>query len=600
MSAGRRLLGIVTDGSAPGLMKYGLHRELPSSSEDEDFNPSMCSNSSDSDYNKNGKLKSTRKSKKRRISSSSNKSSSESTAILSDDETSKQSTSKKPHKRKFTNERAEKTNPHKKKNENNKVSKKPRQKSRKFGDVIDYSKDDSEDDDYVPEGSPIKKKEKKVRSKDFASPKAFASETYKNYDPLKAREDTWASLPAEILSQIFHTLSKTDCKGVQHVIRCSAVCKWWNNVAKQPMSWDYADLAFIGGSSKANDDLLASLCESMFTNLKELKLTGWKKLTDIGLLNVASNCHKLESLNIAHCQKTSVSKISGNSLIPVAENCVLKNIDFSNLRIGTNYSKTALKLFEICGENLTHINFSGNLAFGSIILSSILRTCTSLLTLDVSNTAIRGICFDTLQSSLPKLQELYLANLQLEPKPLKDKTNKNGFTYLTICSLATTNNSRWLTDEIFIKLLQSSTHLKILDIRGQVLSEAAYEIPSTSLERLYMSRCKVTNKKISDIISRKWSNTLWDLDLSWVEPVGIPFDRFMEQLLKPPNCCNKISHLNIVGTAVTDSVVKLIVKVCSKLTYLDLTSCRGVQRGIKRKHEHGESIIKLKEFYNNI
>lgn len=36
---GRRVIGVVTDAAAPGLMLYGLHRQLASDTDDTDYEP---------------------------------------------------------------------------------------------------------------------------------------------------------------------------------------------------------------------------------------------------------------------------------------------------------------------------------------------------------------------------------------------------------------------------------------------------------------------------------------------------------------------------------------------------------------------------------
>ena len=389
----------------------------------------------------------------------------------------------------------------------------------------------------------------------------------------------------------------TDRKGTQYICRCGQVCKHWFHIVSQPLAWKIVDLSYIAGYGKANDNLLRKLTKKLFQEVKELNLSGWVDLTDRGLERVAKYCPKLERLNISNCQKKYIGKVSAASLLPLAENCsALKRVNFSNLRITSHYVKTALKFIEVRGVSLTHINFSGNIAFGSLVLTAIIEHCKELVVLDVSNTSVRNICFETMQVSCPKLQELYLANLQLEPKRVKG-TEGPGFKDLRVLSCGKVGVYGWMTDALLLTILKKSPDLVTLDIRGNsAITNVGLKDLSASVERLYLSRCHLS-LNVAETICRKWCQTVWDLDLSWVEAHGTQFDMLIDFLMNSAEPCSNITHLNLTGTAISDSSVKNVVVVCVGLQALDLTSCRGVSRGIKRFHDGSKAINNLRKFY---
>ena len=122
------------------------------------------------------------------------------------------------------------------------------------------------------------------------------------------KSDTWADLPVEILSRIFSLITETDEKGARFVARCASVCTWWKDVVMQPSSWAVANLAFVAGYEKSNDQLLSKLCRTLFASVTEINLSGWTQLTTDGVKSIAHCCPRLESINFSHCQKKLCQK----------------------------------------------------------------------------------------------------------------------------------------------------------------------------------------------------------------------------------------------------------------------------------------------------
>lgn len=549
----------------PGLMIYDLHRNLSSDTDDTDYEPGV--------EKKEVSWKSgiaTRKKKKKQISSSSTDS----------------TTDEEPVKRKQVKKRKVSTL--------NKRKPRVRRKIRRFGDIERYSQQmsDSSDSDFdpSPDGNSKPNRTKKKEKQLLEAP----LEVVEVVHPCPPSDQTWSILPSEILTKIFRYVCDGESKGVKYVCSCAQVCRHWNNTVVQPVSWRNADLAFMGGNEHAKNCLLDELVKTKFRDLESLSLSGWLYLTNVGIESIADHCSRLRSLNISHCQKKSIAKISGSSLVLLAEKCSLERINISNLRIPTAYAKSVINVIEICREKLTHLNFSGNIGLGSAVLTMIIKHCCELKSLDVSNTSVRSVSFSDFQDSCPKLEELYLANLFIEPK--NSKHAKCGFKQMIVCSVAKRGAMSWLTDSILVNMLQESKLLTILDMRGNSnISQKGLELSSDRLERLYMSKCSLNEIMIKTICER-WNKTLWDVDFSWTDIYDANFDDLIACLLTGLNVCTQIAHFDVSGTSISDSGVKIIVMVCHKLRSLNLTSCRGVSRGIKRHHVGIKQINKLRRF----
>ena len=447
---------------------------------------------------------------------------------------------------------------------------------------------DSSDSDYIVEAKRvIGEQPPKITKKKFT----FAKHSHPPCD------DTWSSLPVEVLSHIFSYVIILE-KGVRCLCRCAQVCQNWYVIGNQAISWQgIVDLSSCGGKKVANDKLLAKLCNTKLKDVKGLNLCGWVHLTKVGVQSMADNCHKLEYLSISNSQE-KVSIITADNIISLAKNTNLEYVNFASLHVNICHIITLIKL---CGDRLTHLNFSENVSVGSAVITSICENCPRLKVLNVSATSIRSICFLSLQRSCNKLEELYLANLALEVKASKnndnDKIDNLGFPHLKVLSVAKSNVFNWFTNKVIQMLLRTSHDLSILDIRGnRGITEDGLRIPSNKVERLFISQTKITLNTIQ-MICFKWNDILWDLDLSWTDASGTQFDGLISHLIGSNEPCKKLINLNLAGTSVTDTAVKSILITCLALECLDLTSCRGITRGNKRFHDGAEAIQNLRKSY---
>lgn len=479
-----------------------------------------------------------------------------------------------------------------------------------------FSSDDSDDSDYTGEetsttttakkrkspsepGGKRRKRRKKSKFKVPDEKKKRAPKKSFPKHPCRPHRNTWASLPSEVLINIFNHLVIMD-KGARFLTRCTQVCSHWSDVASQSISWQgTVDFSFMCGNKRGTDELLEKLCSTKLVEIKGIDLRGWTFISKKGISSVAKHCQKLEYFNLSHC-KSRNPKITAENIIEISTNLPLRDVNLSSTNIlGGNL----LTMINLCGKNLKNIDFSENISLFSSIFSGIYKHCANLEVLNLSNTSVRSICFITLQKSCPKLQELYLANLDLDIKPSSlnidnGSIDNPGFTDLKILSLAKSSDDGFASysDNLIQMILRSSCELNVLDLRGnRYITEAGLQFPSMKVERLFLSRTKVSTKSII-VISERWHDVLWDLDLSWNDIAEL--DSMINLLLTCDHPCRKLKNINLAGSCITNCGVKTILLTCLDLKWLDLSSCRGVNRGNKRCHDGIKAIEALKNSYD--
>ena len=414
----------------------------------------------------------------------------------------------------------------------------------------------------------------------------------KEFDSSKVVSTEWACLPIELLSRIFCLITATESKGVRYILRCGRVCKHWLGVSRNPASYYDVDLAFVGPDLKENkgQTLLKKLCKNRLQNVRKLSLSGWCKLNDEGLQYVVKHCSQLEMLDISSCQK-NMSKIKPNTIIELSEKCTeLRDLNVANLRFNS-YANTWDQFLGIRGQSLTNLNFSGNVAFSNATFKAITGNCPQLKVLDCSNTALRSLSVFKFQNACPLLEELYLANVCIEVKDRpKDIEKCPGFANLRLASFATQDFNYWVTDPTLCSFLKNSSNLKTLDVRG---AESLRELEVAtqcvdSLERLYISGVPI-NTDIVAAISERWSKSLWDLDISKVTLAHLLFegDALGTEL------CSNLLHLDVSHTHINSDDVLYVLEKFTSLESLDLSGCRHMVRGFKRRYSGRIELDKL-------
>ncbi|RXN34434.1 F-box LRR-repeat 6 [Labeo rohita] len=173
----------------------------------------------------------------------------------------------------------------------------------------------------------------------------------------------------------------------------------------------------------------------------------------------------------------------------------------------------------------------------------------------------------------------------------------SGFPMLEELCIATSSHS-FMTDSDLNNVLHGSPHLRVLDLRGgsRITATGLYALPCERLECLYWglyfnSNTMVASKKGIHMLAHKWSGTLRELDLA-----NQPFSEEDMEIamghLAHGAGVDLFRSLNLSGTKITSSALRLLISQSPALKYLNLSSCRYLPRGLKRVY-HGQEDIQL-------
>lgn len=435
-----------------------------------------------------------------------------------------------------------------------------------------------------------KKKAKLVSStdnKDIHATTEELNQTMNNTSVSTCISSGWTELiPTEILISIFQNVIKSiSGSSVPFLCKMSRVCRRWREVAIEPVLWRKVDLS-SSCVIKASSGTIERLAPSRLTAVTELSLLGWEKLTDKGMQTIGKHCKQLQSIVLAQCWSLTSAGVAS-----LADNCgQLKMIDVAFTKIDITGLQHIVKVLGCQLENLSLRNC--NRVQGESILPLIQEHCPNLTSLDLSSTNIRKLCVEKLQAGCPKLKHLFLVNLLLTSTPvcktLINGKKPNGFPELETLGLPCgfigydQRNDRFLD-----RILWASRNLKMLDIRGPntYSHDGLRRLPASSLEQLYFTNsasfCKVA------VIVEKWHHSLEVLDLSQNKTVEDEDMELLKNFGMP-----KLHTLDLNNTNITALGLKSVLNGCPNLTDLNLSSCRGLPRGVKQRHQ-GEAVLKL-------
>ncbi|KAL5288955.1 FBXL6 family protein [Megaselia abdita] len=99
-----------------------------------------------------------------------------------------------------------------------------------------------------------------------------------------------------------------------------------------------------------------------------------------------------------------------------------------------------------------------------------------------------------------------------------------------------------------------------------------------------------------ELIASKWSHSLIELDLAWAN-VQKPVDNALKALAEKGVEC-PISHLNLCGSSVSVEAVREVLIKCPNIKSINLSSCRGLPRGVKRLMSGATELQELREAIN--
>ncbi|GFQ89394.1 hypothetical protein TNCT_386031 [Trichonephila clavata] len=398
-------------------------------------------------------------------------------------------------------------------------------------------------------------------------------------------------LPYEILVKIFLEFLKTESQ-FYLFHKVAKTCLYWSKVCMDASLWHVYDgtLSFQTLQMFCEEGYLKNVETFSFSENKtavtreDLKLiySNLPNVRCINFSNVRNELQRTKCFFISelqnHCLKLNEIIINEQS---TCHNCVLKTSLFNDF-------------IDFRGPKLVSLDFS-NLCVSNVkgLFLIIASSCRNLEHLKVQNLSPESTSkffpIEIMQEGLKKLQVLCLGS------PVILKSNKslktNGFPALEIFTHPSRCNL-YIHDFCFKRLLMKSPNLKILDIRGCMLLtvEALCALPTSNLERLYVSYTKLyTSLNFMEVL-RKWGHSLEVLDFSKLK--GSIINDHFTSVISSGNLRN-LESLYISNTSVTISTVRLIIENCPKLNFLQLESCRELDRGCKRAHQGKIALKKL-------
>ncbi|KAK6636603.1 hypothetical protein RUM43_010265 [Polyplax serrata] len=428
-----------------------------------------------------------------------------------------------------------------------------------------------------------------------------------------SEQTEWGSkIPPEVLHRIFEFVVE-DQGCVPSLVRFSSVCKLWNTVANRTELWQNIDLSspYIKQKCKI-DRYFRWLLENRLENIRELNLSGWKFSNITMVLSlIGTHCTDIESIGLAGWQGLHYEHLKA-----LLQDCPrLGKLDLSDVSPESKSANSAVSqksitfLTQTMGERLTQLILAHNtLTCLPQIISSLATHCPNLQVLDLSN--IRRVShtefalnIEHLQEGCQKLKVLRITNscITLANVPLDKQVASPGFTNLEELSIASHQGTECLRitsvmdDSCLERILKTSHKLKLLDVRGctRVTDSSLVRVPAWDIQHLFLSGCYVTRQSGSglDLIAQKWSHSLVEIDLAWTtvtDDLNAAIMAFAEKGSESP-----LRVMNLCGSSVTLEPVKALLSKCGNLESLNLQSCRGLPRGVKRLYEN-EQLMELR------
>ncbi|BFG04550.1 F-box/LRR-repeat protein 6 [Drosophila madeirensis] len=424
-------------------------------------------------------------------------------------------------------------------------------------------------------------------------------------------QSVWAErLPAEVLFRIFeHVIEKDGC--LPTLFRLGRVCSLWRRVSLTPSLWHTMDLTTWIKEKYRTELKLKWFVDNRCSACTELNVSNWK-ISDVSincfLIKLAAGCPNLTGITLSGWKG-----FTSDNLTYLVDNMKkLERLDLSSINLEMNASKTAVGMISLCnalqtiGSRLTHLHLAHNRLAGIPQIVGVLSAhCPNLELLDLSNVTTQAtshgvLHIEKLQHGCQKLKVLRVTNSHITPSTagMQEIMDSPGFPNLEELSVAaTTDESRIICDDHLQRLLKSSSKLKLLDVRNctRLTHESLIRLPAWDIKHLYLSGCSVTRDVGSglELIASKWAHSLIELDLAWAN-VQQPIDNALRALAEKGSEC-PLAHLNLCGSSVSDEAVKEILKNCANMSSINLASCRGLPRGVKRLMQGAQQLRELRE-----
>ncbi|XP_043862761.1 F-box/LRR-repeat protein 6 [Drosophila santomea] len=422
-------------------------------------------------------------------------------------------------------------------------------------------------------------------------------------------QSVWAQkLPEEVLFRIFeHAVDTQGC--LPTLFRLGRVCSLWRQVSLRPTLWRTMDLTTWVKEKYRTELKLKWFVDNRCSACTDLNVSNWK-ISDINcfLAKLSSGCPNLAGITLSGWKG-----FTSDHLTYLVDNMhKLQRLDLSSINVEMNASKSAVGVNSLCNalqtmsSRLTHLYLAHNRLAGIPQIVGVLSThCPNLTLLDLSNVTTQAtshgvLHIEKLQRGCQKLKVLRVTNSHITPSTasMQEIMDSPGFPELEELSVAAlTDESRIISDDHLQRILKSSSKLKLLDVRNctRLTHESLIRLPAWDIKHLFLSGCSVTRDMGSglELIASKWAHSLIELDLAWAN-MQQPIDNALRALAEKGRD-SPMAHLNLCGSSVSDEAVKEILTNCRNMSSINLASCRGLPRGVKRLMQGPQELGELRE-----
>ncbi|XP_056275687.1 F-box/LRR-repeat protein 6-like [Pseudoliparis swirei] len=438
-------------------------------------------------------------------------------------------------------------------------------------------------------------------------PVAKETEDTRLFVPQKATDHRWGeSLPEEVLISIFQMVVVQD-GAVPFLCRVGRVCRLWNAAASSPVLWRKVTVGhcwIAPGKSqppkteKKIQDTFNWLAQNRFSQLRDFSLCHWSKNVSYAVEVVSQFCPHLRSLKLSYC--TGLTATAFHTLALHGRSLQSMNLQYSEFQV-----EGLLEYLENHGGQIKQILFTHGLKNDRLLTAITKGNCPDLEFLEV-NTKLDSkdcelpICIQALQMACPKLKTFRMLNVRPLHKTMRNGADSpSGFPLLEELCIATTSYS-YMTDKDLWDILFGSTRLRVLDLRGcsRITPSGLTTLPCLELECLFWGQYFSSNvglpspKKGLHMLTEKWSRTLQQLDIANQLFAEEDLEMAMSHLAHGTEA-DTLRSLNLSGTRITPPALRPVVGQMTALSYLNLSSCRYLPRGLKRIYRGHEDVRQL-------
>ncbi|XP_071356235.1 F-box/LRR-repeat protein 6 [Trachinotus anak] len=452
-----------------------------------------------------------------------------------------------------------------------------------------------------------KKKTVCAKPKPASNPVRKTEEDAALFVPQKATDHRWGeSLPEEVLINIFQMVVVQD-GAVPFLCRVGRVCRLWNAAASSPVLWRKVTVGFcwiapgknqLPKTEKKIKDTVNWLAQDRFSQLRDFSLYHWTKNVSHAVEVVSQFCPHLRSLTLSYCTGLTVSAFQSLGLHSRSLQSI--NLQYSEFQV-----EGLLEYLEHHGSQIKQIWFTHGLKNDRLLTAITRGYCPDLELLEVNTRLDSKDCelpvyIQALQMACPKLKTFRMLNVRPLHKTMRNGADSTpGFPLLEELCIATTSYS-YMTDKDLWEILFGSPRLRVLDLRGcsRITPSGLATLPCLELECLFWGQYFSSHvglsspKKGLHMVTQKWSQSLQQLDIANQLFTEEDLEIAMSYLAQATET-DTLRSLNLSGTRITPSALRSVVGQMTALSYLNLSSCRYLPRGVKRIYRGQEDIRQL-------